>query len=126
MGSGLIKTVAVTPANVMDEHGLKHICPYGGMVFGDKSYCLHPAQIVMKNNGCHSGAIMKNNMREKNKDLDRWLSGVRAPYEGIFSKQDRRTRYRGTAKVQMQAFLEAIVFNVKRLLVIAPDGFCVA
>lgn len=126
MGSGLIMKIAVTPANVMDEYGLQHICPDRGMVFGDKSYCLHPAQQVMKNKGCHSGAIMKNNMNGKNKDLDRWLSGVRAPYEGTFSKQDRKARYRGTSKVQLQAFMEAMVFNIKRLLVIAPDGFCIA
>ena len=126
MGSGLIKKIAVTPANVMDEHGLKHVCPKGGMVFGDKSYCLRPAQVVMKNNDCHSGAIRKNNMKNKNKDLDRWLSGLRAPFEGTFSKQDRRARYRGIAKVQLQSFMEAMIFNIKRLVIIAPEGFSVA
>ncbi|MCK4994495.1 MAG: transposase [Candidatus Omnitrophica bacterium] len=55
---------------------------------------------------------------------DKWLSKVRAPFENVFSKADRRTIYRGTAKVQMQVFLEAIVHNVKRLLVIeAPPLF---
>lgn len=118
MSSGLIKKVAVTPANVPDQQGFKNICPNGGMVFGDKAYCLNPAQFEMKRNGCHSGAIMKNNMKDKNRDRDRWLTKVRAPYEGIFSKQGKRARYRGIAKVQMQAFLEAIVFNTKRLLII--------
>ena len=126
MGSGLIKKVAVTAANVPDEQGLKHTCPEGGMVFGDKAYCLKPAQIAMIMNGCHSGAIKKNNMKGKNKDLDRWISGMRAPFEGTFSKQDRRSRYRGTAKVQLQAFMEAMVFNLKRLVVLDVPGFCVA
>ena len=118
MGSGLIKAIAVTPANVTDQEGLKHVCPNTGMVFGDKQYCCKKAQNTMKNNHCHSGAIMKNNMTKKNKDKDRWLSRMRAPFEGTFSKLSHRARYRGWAKVQMQAFLEAIVFNVKRLLVL--------
>ena len=118
MGSGLIEKVAVTPANVGDDKGFKHICPDGGMVFGDKMYCLKEAQQEMRINGCHSGAIMKNNMKGKNKDKDRWLTKVRAPFEGVFSKIEKRARYRGLAKVQLQAFMEAIVFNLKRLVVI--------
>lgn len=124
MGSGLIKAIAVTPANVTDQEGLKHICPTGGMVFGDKQYCCKKAQLTMRGDNCHSGAIMKNNMIHKNKDKDRWLSGLRAPFEGTFSKITHRAKYRGWAKVQMQVFLEAIVFNIKRLLVLnAPPLF---
>lgn len=126
MGSGLIKKTAMTPANVTDQDAFQHICPDGGMVVGDKSYCLRSAQVAMKRKGCHSGAILKNNMHGKNKDKDRWLSSIRSPYEGTFSKQSKRTRYRGQAKVQLQGFLEAIVFNIRRMLVVAPDGFCVA
>jgi len=118
MGSGLIKDIAVTPANTTDQEGLRHICPDGGMVFADKQYCCKKAQNIMKANSCHSGAILKNNMLQKNKDKDRWLSGMRASFEGVFSKLKNRTRYRGLAKVQLQVFLEAIVFNVKRLLVL--------
>jgi IS5 family transposase len=118
MGSGLIDKVAVTPANVPDQEGFILICPNEGMVFGDKAYCLSAAQTAMKARGCHSGAILKNNMKGKNKDKDRWLTSVRAPFEGIFSKDETRTRYRGLVKMQMQAFMEAFAFNVKRLLVI--------
>jgi IS5 family transposase len=124
MGSGLIKDIAVTPANVTDQDGLKHVCPDSGMVFADKQYCCKKAQKIMKANSCHSGAIMKNNMLAKNKDKDKWISRMRAPFEGVFSKFMKRARYRTTAKVQMQAFLEAIVFNLKRLVVIgAPPLF---
>ena len=36
MGSGLIESAALTPANVSDQAGFKHICPRGGeMVFGE-------------------------------------------------------------------------------------------
>lgn len=118
MKQGLIIKLAVTPANVPDQQGFRHICPEGGMVFGDKAYALKPAQIVMQANGCHSGAIMKNNMKGKNKDKDRWLTKVRAPFENLFSKDGIRARYRGQAKIQLQGFLESIVHNVKRLITI--------
>lgn len=118
MGSGLIKDVAVTPANIPDQDGLKLICPEEGMVIGDKAYCLKSAQEVMADKGCHSGAVLRNTMKNKNKDKDRWLTSLRAPFESVFSKWQHRARYRGKAKVQIQIFLEAIVFNVKRLMVI--------
>jgi len=118
MGSGLMRDVAVTPANVPDQDGLALICPDGGMVIGDKAYCLKSAQDAMAAKGCHSGAVLRNNMKGKNKDKDRWLTGLRAPFESVFSKWERRARYRGLAKVQLQAFLEGVVFNIKRLVVI--------
>jgi len=62
--------------------------------------------------------ILKNNMKDKNKDKDRWISGLRAPYEVTFSKQNKRTRYMGQVKNQAAEFLYAIAFNFRRLLVI--------
>jgi len=119
MGSGLIESAALTPANTSDQAGFKSICPRDGqMVFGDKSYCLKPAQIAMKIRGAVSAAILTHNMIGKNKDLDRWRSSVRAPFEGVFSKCEKRARYRGQAKVQFQFFMDAIVHNVKRLVAI--------
>jgi len=118
MRQGLITKIAATPANITDQYGFKYSCPDSGMVFGDKAYCLKPAQIIMQARGCHSGAILKNNMHNKNKDLDKWLTKVRMPFEGAFSSMSKKTRYRGLVKVQMQVFLEAIVFNVKRLILI--------
>ena len=125
MSSGLIESAAVTPANVSDQAGFKHICPKDGqMVFADKAYCLKPAQIAMAIRGAVSAAILKNNMRGKNKDLDRWRSSVRAPFEGVFSKFKKRARYRGYAKVQFQFFMDAIVHHVKPLVNIqAPPIF---
>lgn len=124
MSSGLIEKVAATAANVSDQDGFALVCPDQRMVFGDKAYCLSPAQKVMQAHRCHSGAILKNNMKRKNKDKDRWLTRMRAPFEGVFSKDETRAKYRGLMKMQLQAFMEAIVFNVKRLLVInAPPLF---
>lgn len=118
MKEGLIIKIALTPANVPDQRGFRHICPEGGMVIADKAYSLKPAQMAMKAKGCHSGAILRNNMKGENKDKDRWLSKVRSPFENIFSKDGIRARYRGRGKNQLQGFLESIVHNVKRLITI--------
>ena len=42
---------------------------------------------------------------DKNKDLDRWISRIRAPYESVFSKQRKRVRYCGIEKNQFAAFM---------------------
>src|SRR3989338_9304643 len=68
--------------------------------------------------GCHLAAIKKNNMIGKNKDLDRWYSHLRSPYERVFSKRDPRVRYRGVVKNQFAAFMQAMSFNLKRLVVL--------
>jgi len=116
MQSGLINKVAATPANVDDAHGEKHVCPDQGAVYADKGYCTAPAQKELKRKGCHSRAIQKNNMRGKNRDKDRWLTKMRAPYERVFSKRSNRVRYRGQAKVQFQVAMNAIGHNLKRLI----------
>ena len=121
MGSGLIKDTTATPANVPEQKALDEICPDGGMIFCDKAYCVRQAQETMRRHGCHSGAILKNNMRGKDRNKDRWLTKMRAPFENVFSKMRHKTRYRGLVKVRMQVFLEAIVFNVRRLITIGSE-----
>ena len=115
MQSGLINKVAITPANTTDASGLKNVCPDQGAMYADKAYCAEPARRHAGRKRCHLAAIKKNKMKGKNKDLDRWYSGVRAPYESVFSKQRKRTRCCGIAKNQFAAFMEAICFNLKRL-----------
>ena len=66
-------------------------------------------------------AIKKTNAEDKNKAKDRFLSALRMPYEGVFSKMAKRARYRGRLKVYFQALIEAIVHNFKRLQVISAD-----
>ena len=53
-------------------------------------------------------------------DMNKWRPGVRAPFESVFSKFERRANYRGLVKVQLKLFMEAIVQNVKRLVQINP------
>ena len=57
-------------------------------------------------------------MRSKNRDRDRWYTHWRAPYERVFAQRPKRVRYRGVAKTQFAAFLPAMAFTLKRLVVL--------
>src|SRR3990167_605198 len=118
MQSGLINKIAITPANVTDAVGLKHVHPSQGAVYADKGYCTNPAKRICRENSVHLAAIEKNNMKTENKDRDSWYSGLRSPFERVFSQREKRVRYRGVAKNQFAGFMQAICFNLKRILVL--------
>ena len=122
MQAGLINKVATTPANLPDAQGLRQVCPTQGAIYGDTGYCTAPARQAAAQRGCHLAAIQRNNMKTKNRDQDRWDTHLRAPYERVFSQRPKRVRYRGVAKNQFAAFLQAMAFNLKRLLMreVAP------
>ena len=92
----------------------------------DKAYCTKAVEQAAAKKNCHVAAIKKNNMKDKNKDLDRWISHIRSPYEGTFSKQNKRVRYRGVAKNQLAAFMESICFNLKKLVALGAEGLTLA
>lgn len=121
MQSGLINKIAATSAEVTDAQGLEHVCPKSGAVYADKGYCVSPAKITLKRNGCHNATIKKNNMRGKNRDKDRWISGIRSPYERVFAHRNKRVRYKGLKKVQFQVGIRALCFNLKRLMVLGVE-----
>lgn len=116
MQSGMINRVAVTPANVADADGAKHVMPRSGAVCADKGYIGAILEILKR--GLHPMVIKRNNMKDKNVDLDRWITKLRAPYEGTFSKQNKRVRYKGVEKNQGAEFMYAMAYNFRRLLVI--------
>ena len=60
-------------------------------------------------------------MKGKDRDKDRWISSIRAQLERVFSKRNPRVRYRGRGKNQFAAFMAAMCFNLKRLLVLKAD-----
>ena len=117
--SGLINKVAVTPANVTDAQGYKHVMPSSGATYVDKGYCTKPARIAAARKGVHLCAVKKNNMTGKNFDLDKYYTKIRSPFERVFSKDNKRLRYIGIAKNQFAEFMNAICFNLRRLTVIA-------
>jgi IS5 family transposase len=116
MSHGLIVKVAVTPANVEDTKAAPRVMPRAGAVFGDKAFGVGASAREMRRRGLHSAAILKSGMNEKNPELDRWRSGVRAPYESTFARFEKRARYRGVVKCQFQAFMQAFAHNLKRLV----------
>ena len=120
MRYGLITKTTVTPANVLDYQVVEQICPKTGYVFMDKLYDTKKTDQKIKASGCSPGTIRKNNNLNKNKDLDRWRSSVRMPYEATFSKLSKRARYRGKTKVGFQNFGESICFNLKKALQYLP------
>jgi len=121
MRYGLIGKIAVTAANVLDPRALINICPDNQMVFMDKLYDTKKSDLILSANGCAIGTIRKNNNKNKNRDLDKWRSAIRMPFEGTFSKLNHRARYRGKAKVLFQCFAEAIAHNLKKAVKILPD-----
>ena len=114
--SGLITDVAVTPANITDGKGAELVLPNSGTVLGDKGFIEAIPAIFAK--GLHPMIILRNNMKNKVKEFDKWLTRLRSPYERVFSKQNKRVLYKGIMKNQFSEFLHAIAFNFKRLLVL--------
>lgn len=121
MRFGLIDKVAVTPANIPDPKALKNIITKNTMVFMDKIYDQKAAYEILKANNCHSGIIKKINNKTKNKDLDRWKSKTRMPFEGNFSKLRKQAKFRSQVKVLFQCFSEAICHNLKKAIAILPS-----
>lgn len=120
MRHGLIDKLTVTPANVPDPQALQYIIRRDTMSFMDKIYDQRSSYEILQANHCHSGIIQKNNNKAKNRDLDKWRSKTRMPFEGNFSKLQKRTRFRGLLKVTCQCFLEAMVHNLKKAVAILP------
>lgn len=115
MQSGLINKIQLTRANVGDDKVIKNILPRTGAIFGDKGYCTKYAVNIIKTKGLHDCTIKKNNMIGKNKDKDRWISQMRAPYERTFSQMSKKVRYSGIKKNQFAEFMNVLSFNLKRL-----------
>jgi transposase, IS5 family len=120
MRHGIITKVAVTPANVPDYQMVGSIVPEQGAVFMDKLYDCTIADREIQATGCHAVTIRKKNNKNKNRDLDRWRSSVRMPFEGVFSKTRKRAKFRGLEKVTMQCFFEAISHNLKKAVTVLP------
>ena len=118
MQSGMINKVAITRASTIDSKGMKHVIPKEGAVYADKGYCDKHAKSAAGKRNLHLASVKKNNMRGKNKDLDKFYTKMRCPYERVFSKSNHRVRYAGIEKNQFTAFMESICFNLKRWVVL--------
>jgi IS5 family transposase len=117
-GSGLIERIAVTPANVNDAEGFPLVCPWDKRILADRGYDTWLVRGTMKKKGCIDGVMRLTKRKDfdaqRNKDIGR----RRSPWERVFSKMSRKTRYMGVQKVWLQAIFEGIVHNLKRLAVL--------
>lgn len=113
---GIITNVRVTPANYTDPEGLKKLKIRNKCVLADKIYSTKNMEEYLSKRNSVLRAIMKNNNKFKNKQKDNFLSSLRMPYEGVFSKINKVTRYRGLLKVQFQALFQAFTHNLKKHL----------
>lgn len=126
MRYGLITKLRITPANVLDPQVIASVLPESGMVFCDKLYDTNKAHGLVRAHGIADGIILKRNRADKNRDLDHFRSKIRMPFEGTFSKRNKRARYRGHAKGTMQSFFEAIAYNLKKAVRLLPPSACAA
>jgi len=118
MRHGIITKVAVTDASVPDFKAVGSILPKTGAVFMDKLYDTKKTDLLLRGHHLHAATIRKRNNPHKNRDLDRFRSALRMPFEGTFSKMNHQARYRGHAKVTLQAFMQATVHNLKKAVTI--------
>lgn len=120
MRFGLIMKLCVTDASVLDYEVIESVLPETGMVFLDKLYDVAEAHQAIRARGLGDATLLKRNRKNKNRDLDRWRSSVRMPFESTFSKVEKRARYRTKVKMTFQCFFEAIVHNLQKAVTILP------
>ncbi len=122
MRHGLILKSTITNASVPDFKVVGSILPKQGAVFMDKLYDTNFTNQLVTARSCHVATIQKDNRKDRDKLLNSWRSKTRMPFENVFSKLNKRARYRGHAKVTMQGFMQAMVHNLKKALLHIPPS----
>jgi IS5 family transposase len=116
--SGMIEKIAVTPANVNDSNAFRLVCPWGKRILADRGYDTFEVRGIMKQKGCIDRVMKLSRRKDFNAQRNKDLSRRRSPWEMVFAHMDKRTRYMGLKKTYLQAIMEAIVFNLKRLVLL--------
>jgi IS5 family transposase len=119
--SGLIERLWVTAANVNDAEVFNRVCPRGKEVLADRGYDNENVRRIMAERRCQDGVMRLKHRRDFDKERNKELSKRRAPWEHVFSKMSRRTRYMGLRRTYLQALMEGIVHNVKRLIALEGE-----
>ncbi|MEW5822253.1 MAG: transposase, partial [Cyanobacteriota bacterium] len=124
MLQGIITKVSVKPANVMDHDMFNDIKPEQGAVVGDKGFDTNNIRDICKSDNLHFMVIKKNNRKDKNKDLDKFITKIRSPFENIFpaltSQKNKggsyKTHFKGIEKVTFQMMFKAMACNLMRVV----------
>lgn len=128
-GSGLVRRVAVTPANVNDTTVADElICGDEQAVYADKAYDKKARRARLESQGIFAGLMHRPSGTRKltpaQTEFNKAVGKVRAPVERHFAVAKRyyglrRTRYRGLARASTQIHLAFIAMNLKRALRLA-------
>lgn len=124
-GSGLIRKVVTTPANVNDTVVADLlICGDEGAVLADSAYHTHARERALKAQGIKPRLMRRPNKHHRElpprlKRLNQLIAGRRAAVETTFATWKMRMglgriRYRGLAKAAAQVLMGAIAFNMRR------------
>jgi IS5 family transposase len=129
-GSGIIRSVITTPANVNDT------VPADGLirgdeqaVWGDAAYHTHAREAALKQRGMKARLMRRANkhhpLSERMKRYNRLISRRRAQVETTFATWKNRMgltriRYVGLAKAAAQVLMAAMAFNLRRWAKLAP------
>lgn len=128
-GSGLVRRVIVTPANVNDTtvaDGL--IMGDEKAVYADKAYDKDARRASLTGRGVFAGIMRRPGpyrpLTKLQTAFNRKMSGLRAPVERTFAILKvhyhlRKTRYIGLARTAVQITLACMAMNIKRVAVLA-------
>jgi transposase, IS5 family len=129
-GSGLIRKVLTTPANVNDTVIADLlVCGDERAVMADAAYHTHARERDLKDRGIKPRLMRRPNKHHPDlpprlKQLNRLIARRRAAVETTFATWKRRMglgviRYRGLVKAAAQVMIGAIAFNMRRWVAIA-------
>ena len=129
-GSGLIRTVLTTPANVNDTTPADElICGDEGVVWADAAYHTHAREKALKARGIKPRLTRRANKHHplppRLQHYNRLIARRRAAVETTFATLKQRMgltaiRYCGLAKASAQVTMAAIAFNLRRWVRTAP------
>lgn len=124
-GSGLIRRVITTPANINDTVPADRlICGDEGRILADGAYHTHERSRMLRQRGIADGLMRRPNkhhpvLKPAARRFNRLVSRLRASVETTFATLKRRMgldtiRYVGLAKAEAQVLMAAIAFNMRR------------
>lgn len=132
MLQGIITKISVKPANTMDHDMFNDVKPKQGAVVGDKGFDTNSVREICKSNNLHNMIIKKNNRKDKNKDLDKYITKIRSPFENVFpaitGKKNEggsyKTHFKGEEKITFQMLFKALACNLMRVVKISSFDCC--
>ena len=130
-GSGMIRAVITTPANVNDTTPADALIRGDeAAVWGDAAYHTHAREGALKARGVKARLMRRPNKHHpvlppRLKRLNALIARRRAAVETTFATLKcrmglRRLRYRGLVKASAQILLAAMAFNMRRWATLAP------